>query len=69
MAVPWAAPASSLLSKDLLAAIDVEGRTRQRSVGHDVNSERGYVLWFNNPPDGQGSAKLAATGVEIVAEQ
>jgi hypothetical protein len=67
--VSWADPASSLLPKDLFAAIDVKGRTRQCRVGHDVNNECGHILWFHNPPDGQGSAKLCATGGEIVAEQ
>src|SRR5215472_5251584 len=50
----------------LLAAVDVVGRTSQSGVGHDVYGEGGDVGWPHDSPDRECRAELIATTQELV---
>src|SRR5690348_14026395 len=51
---------------ELLTAVDVEGGTGNRCVGHDVYSERGHVRWSDDAPDGKLGTKLIAAVFEFI---
>ena len=54
---------------ELLAAVDVVGRTGDRSVRHEVDRQCGDVGRADDPPDRKGLAELRATRVQVVAEE
>jgi len=54
---------------ELLPAVDVVNRARERRVGHDVYGERGDVGRSNNAPDGKCGSKLIAAVFEFIAEE
>jgi hypothetical protein len=62
-------PLTVLSIDQLLAAVDVVGRTGEGRVGHDVYGERGDVGRSNDAPDGKRGAKLIATIFEFIAEE
>ena len=53
----------------LLAAVDVEGRSGEGRVDHDVYGERGDVGRSDDPPDGKRGSKLIAAVFEFIAEE
>src|SRR5436190_13614478 len=54
---------------ELLPAVDVVGRAREGSVGHDVHGERGDVSRFDDAPNGKCGPKLIAAVFELIAEE
>jgi hypothetical protein len=58
-----------IASKELLATVDVVGRTRQRGIDHEVYGKRGDVLGLYHAPDRQGGSQLFAACGDVVAEQ
>src|SRR5215470_16885449 len=62
---------SWLLSAEqqLLAAVDVVRRPRERGVDHDVYGECGNVVRLDDPADRKLRAQLLAALVELVPEQ
>jgi len=59
----------SLAGNELLATIDVVGRTRERSVSHHMRGERCNVGRADDAPDGERGAQLTAALIELVAKQ
>ena len=53
-----------LPSHELLAAVDVVCRTREGSVGHDVNCQRGDIGRSDHPTDGERAPQLLAPSLE-----
>src|SRR5579862_1286619 len=54
---------------ELLAAVDVEGRTGDRGVRHEVDGQRGDVGRADDAADRQRGAELRSALVDLVAEQ
>ena len=53
----------------LLAAVDVVGRTGDGAVRHEVDGERGDVGAPDHAPDGQRGAELVTPLLELIAKQ
>src|SRR5579863_9246358 len=64
-----ASTALRLAGDELLPAVDVVGRARERRVGHDVDGERGDVGRFDDTPDRKRGAKLIAAVFEFIAQE
>ena len=59
-----------MLGRDeLLAAVDVVGGPGERRVAHDVDGERGDVIWPDDSSDGECRAQLVTPLFEVTAEQ
>src|SRR3989442_16030564 len=61
--------ASLATGDELLPAVDVVGRAREGSVGHDVYGERGDVGRSDDAPDGKRGTKLIAAVFQLIAEE
>jgi hypothetical protein len=70
-ALPYARAmmSSFALLDELLAAVDVVCRARDRGIDHQVNGECGDVGRSDHPADGERRAELFAPGFESVAKQ
>src|SRR4051794_12772768 len=69
--VPLACPFRSYdrpSEDELLAAVDVVRRPRERRVRHQMNGQRGHVVRLDDAPDGQRRPEFGAPPVEIRAE-
>ena len=59
----------SLAGEQLLAAVDVVVRTRERRVAHDMYGERGDVGRPDDAPNGERGAELMAPLLKVIAEE
>src|SRR5215831_6726999 len=53
---------------ELLTAVDVEGRTRDRRVRHEMDGQCGDVGRADDAPDRQRLAELLAAFLQLIAE-
>src|SRR5262249_8684540 len=59
---------AELLRDELLPAVDVEGRTGNRGVRHEVERQHGYVSRADDAADRQRRTELLAALVQLTAE-
>jgi hypothetical protein len=54
---------------ELLPAVDVERRTRDRGVHHQIDGENGDICCPDDAPNWQRRAQLLASGVQLLPEK
>ena len=64
----WVSVSSSLCGDELLAAVDVVRRARERGVDHDVNGERRDVGRPDDAADRELRPQLLAPGLELITD-